>query len=257
MLLFKKIVGPLLFPLPIILLILTVGLSMLWFSRKQKAGKVITTTGLLLLVLFSFRPLPHSSLRALERTYESYSPASYPPEYIRWIVVLSGGYTEDKILSPVNRLGDASLARLVEGIVLLQSYPDARLVLTGSSGLLKTETSPAAAMKEVAVQLGVDPNRIVLEEESQDTKDHAVLVRHVVGHDPFLLVTSASHMRRSVALFNKQDLNPIPVPTNHQIKDQDGVVPGTFYPSAGNLKDATTFFHETYGYLWAKIRGQI
>ena len=257
MLLFKKILGPLVLPVPVITILLGAGIVLLWFSKKQKTGKVLTTVGLVLLMVFSFRPVPHTALRSLERTYDSFTAASYTERDVQWIVVLSGGYTEDLTVSPVNRLGETSLVRLIEGLTLLQQYPEARLVLTGGNVFIKRTISSAAAMKDVAVLLGVDPDRVVLEEESEDTKDHAVLVGRMVGEDPFILVTSASHMRRSVALFRKQGLDPIPAPTGHLVKDQDGIVPGMFFPSSDNLRDATTFFYETYGYLWSKMRGQI
>ena len=44
MFLFKKIVAPFFFPLSICLEILFLGLFLLWFTRRQKTGKIIVST---------------------------------------------------------------------------------------------------------------------------------------------------------------------------------------------------------------------
>jgi hypothetical protein len=45
MLLLKKIVAPLFSPLPFCIEILLLGLIVLWFTRKQKTGKVVVSLG--------------------------------------------------------------------------------------------------------------------------------------------------------------------------------------------------------------------
>jgi uncharacterized SAM-binding protein YcdF (DUF218 family) len=84
-----------------------------------------------------------------------------------------------------------------------------------------------------------------------------MLVRRLVGDDRFVLVTSASHMLRSVALFRKQGMEPIPAPTDHWVKRSDGMSPYRFFPGAENLLKTEMAVHEYLGLAWAKIRGQI
>jgi len=78
-----------------------------------------------------------------------------------------------------------------------------------------------------------------------------------VGNEKFILVTSASHMPRSMALFEKLDMQPIPAPTDYGVRKRQGVSPGMFFPSADNLRKAEKAFHEYLGLAWGKIRGQI
>ena len=54
MFLLKKIIAPLLFPLTACLLLIGVGLVLLWFTRRQKAGKIFATSGFALLVVLSY-----------------------------------------------------------------------------------------------------------------------------------------------------------------------------------------------------------
>ena len=53
---------------------------------------------------------------------------------------------------------------------------------------------------KVAQALGVAQQDMVLESESRDTEESAKAVAPIVQKDPFLLVTSASHMPRSMAM---------------------------------------------------------
>jgi uncharacterized SAM-binding protein YcdF (DUF218 family) len=96
-----------------------------------------------------------------------------------------------------------------------------------------------------------------MESVSKDTKDEARLIEEIVGNDSFVLVTSASHMPRSMAIFEKRGMHPIPAPTEHLAKESQRISPGMFFPSADGLKKAERAFHEYLGLGWAKLRGQI
>ncbi len=48
MFLFKKLLAPFFFPLPLCLAFLGLGLMLLWFTRRQRAGRTLVTLGTLL-----------------------------------------------------------------------------------------------------------------------------------------------------------------------------------------------------------------
>jgi uncharacterized SAM-binding protein YcdF (DUF218 family) len=133
--------------------------------------------------------------------------------------------------------------------------PGSKLILSGGGGF--DPVPNAKIMADVAMAIGVDRRDLILESVSKDTKDEARLIQKIVGGDRFLLVTSASHMPRSVPLFEKLGMKPIPVPTAHQIIERQAMDPGMFFPSTGNLRKAEMAFHEYLGSVWARIRGQI
>jgi len=112
-------------------------------------------------------------------------------------------------------------------------------------------------MALLAAQWGVEPNNIIVEAESMDTKDHPVFVKRIVKEDPFILVTSASHMPRAMALFRGQGMEPIPAPTDYMAEDKEGLTPGAFFPGAVSLKKAERALHEYLGLVWGKLRGQV
>ena len=225
MFLFKKIVAPLFFPLSLCLEIFLVGIFLLWFTRRQKAGKIIVSIGVVFLIAISYGAASEMFLRPLENKYPPLTDVSAISD-IKWVVVLSGGHSPDPKLPVTGQLSDASLVRLVEGIRIHRELPQSKLILSG--GAVFSTITEAKVMADVAIVLGVDAKNLILESESKDTKDQARLIQKIVGDNRFILVTSASHMPRSMALFQKKGMRPIPAPIGHQdyrkTKDNSGNV---------------------------------
>src|SRR5208283_4125778 len=69
MFIMKKIVSRLLFPVPLSLEFLLVGLFLLWFTRRQRAGKAMVTCGALLFLGLSNIFSSSALLRPLEHHY--------------------------------------------------------------------------------------------------------------------------------------------------------------------------------------------
>jgi uncharacterized SAM-binding protein YcdF (DUF218 family) len=95
MFLFKKIVAPLFFPVPLCLEILLLGLFLLWFTKKQKAGKIIVSIGVGLIIIFSYGTVQDILLRSLENKYPSLINIQEVDD-VKWVVVLGGGHTSQR-----------------------------------------------------------------------------------------------------------------------------------------------------------------
>ena len=259
MFLLKKFISPLLLPVPFCSMLLIFGLITLWFTRRQKAGKLLVSTGALLLILFGYGVSTRWLLMPLERQYPpilaANSVTSQETQPIKWIVVLGGGGVYSSQLPSPSQLSSASLTRLIEGIRLHRQIPGSKLIL--SEGNIFDSGPVAEIMGTVAQDLGVGKDDLVLETQSQDTEAQAVLISPLVGTDRFFLVTSASHMPRSMRLFRKQGMNPIAAPTDFESLSSESWVPSTLYPSAGGLRKAELAVHEYLGLAWAKLRGKI
>jgi len=236
-------------PLSLCLEVLFVGIFLLLFTRRQKAGKVMVCLGFVLLALFSYGPIPDIALRSLECRYAPLIDVSQFSD-IRWVVVLGGGHDSDPELPATSQLSESSLSRLVEGIRIHRLLPESRLVLSG--GTVFDPVSEAEVMARAAEAMGVDGDRLVLEKLSRDTGDQARFIHEIVGDEGFILVTSASHMPRSMALFRKSGTRPIPAPTDYRVKKRQGTGPGAFFPSADNLRKMEMTVHEYLGLLIGK-----
>lgn len=254
MYLLKKIIAPFFLPVPLCLEILLLGLFMLWFTRKQRVGKLLVTMGVILLISLSYTFISKPLMKHLENKYDSLIELKNYSD-IKFVVVLGSGHETDPKVPITSQLTNTSLVRLIEGIRILNMLPESKLVLSGgkSFGLV----SNAKVMSGVAIVLGVDVSDVILESISRDTKDEARLVNEIVGKNKFILVTSASHMPRSIALFRKLGMFPIPAPTDFWVKESKGEIsPGMFFPNARGLRMAERVFYEYLGLIWARLRGQ-
>jgi len=243
-------------PVPACLLLAILGLIFLWFTRRQKTGKVLVTISTFVLGIFSYGVVVDILAGPLEQRYPPIADFQAVKD-VKWIVVLGGGSGVDPGLPLSTYLSGVSLSRLSEGVSLHNRLSGSKLIMTGRSGF-EGITPMAEVMGDVAVEWGVKPDDMIIEAEAADTKDHPVFVKEIVGSEPFILVTSASHMPRAMALFRKYGMAPIPAPTDYMVKEREGgLTPGVFFPDADSLEKAERTVHEYLGMVWGKLRSQI
>jgi uncharacterized SAM-binding protein YcdF (DUF218 family) len=255
----KKIISRFLFPIPLCLEVLAIGLLLLCFTRKQKAGKTVVALAGVLLFAFASHTASTLLLSPLEARYPPLflgpgAPVANRPREAKFIVVLAAGFAGDATRPIESQLDEASIARLVEGVRVSKQLRCCKLVLSGGptpDGV----SSIAQAMAQLAEELGVDRRDMVLETHSADTEDEARLVAPIVGEQPFILVTEASHMPRAMALFRKQGTHPIADPVDFRTRKAE-VADGIF-PDAGDLSGSERAVYEYLGLAWAKVRGRI
>ena len=131
------------------------------------------------------------------------------------IVMLGAGTTNLRwagqqlsIVSPTSGLRALEASRLFT----LLNGP----LVIASGGVTERGEADAApetdAFKLALTDLGVPADRIVLESQSKNTHDQAVVMKEVLrerGIAEFVLVTSPLHMRRSMYAFQSQGLHPV------------------------------------------------
>jgi len=254
MFLLKKILTPFFLPVAFCIEILLLGTILLWFTRWQKTGKVIVTIGLIVLTGMSYGPISDALLRPLEYKYPPLLKSDHLTE-VKWVVVLGAGHVSNPQIPLTSQISTSALFRLVEGIRLYREHPGRKLILTG--GVIFDPIPHARVLANIAQAIGVDEQDMVLEDNSMDTKDEARFIRELVREDKFILVTSATHMPRSMALFRNQGMEPIPAPAGHIVKKRQGLTPGMFFPNAGELYQTERAVYEYLGMAWARFRGQI
>lgn len=237
-------------------LILILMLSGVWMIRRQpRIGKGLTLMGILLFYLLSISPVSNALMGPLESCHLPLKTIPLDSKYP--VVVLAGGVKDLSWLGIGSEPSDTSLARLLYGIRLYRLIKDSSLIISGGSGDPgKTDISEADAMKEVAISLGVPSEDIVIERESRNTIESAAAIKKLVEKKRILLVTSAYHMKRSVAMFRKMSVDVIPAPTDF-ISEQRGASLYTFIPTAGTLNASTIAFSEYLSFTWYGLTGQL
>jgi uncharacterized SAM-binding protein YcdF (DUF218 family) len=262
--LFKKVVASWLLPLPLCLGLLFIGLGLLWFTRRQRSGKILVSAGAGLLLVLSYSAVPDMALRPLELKYPPVADldaGSREPQDGRflgagsYIVVLGGGISRDTTLPDTSQIGCESLSRLLEGVRLYRAEPGRKLILSG--GLVFSPISESQVMTRVALIMGVNPRDILQESVSRDTEEQARLLKPLVGRERFFLVTSAAHMPRAMALFRRQGLEPVAAPVGLPAQQTAQWSPEDFFPSSHSLHRTEIALHEYLGLAWARLRGVI
>lgn len=178
------------------------------------------------------------------------------------IIVLSGGVSGAGSLRPTDQLTGHSVQRTLCGADLFAQGFAQRLVLSGGDSVIFGEgPREAIAMKKLAVRLGVPEDSVLLEEQSRSTYENAVGVKRVLGESSILLVTSASHMPRAVALFRKQGFNVTPAPCNYDVREWpqfwQNWDPFALVPDLLSFSATTRAITEVVGMIAYRITGKL
>jgi uncharacterized SAM-binding protein YcdF (DUF218 family) len=214
----KKTISLALYPLGASLLMWALG-TLVWLRRpRSRAGVLLMWVGGLWLLAMSLPVTGFYLLHSLEARAGGYAdPGKLASDGVKYIVVLGGDLRPGK-LTAADRIANTSLVRLMEAIRLWKSLPDGKLVLSGGRYSPKIMTT-GDGMAELAREMGVPHDAILVERESLDTDDEAQLLKPLLGVHPFALVTTACHMPRSLMLFRGKGLNPIPAPADFETKE--------------------------------------
>ena len=149
--------------------------------------------------------------------------------------------------------------RILAGIFVVRRGIADKLLITGGSGsLLDQSKSEAVLLKEFAIESGLSPSQIIIDPTSRNTHENAVNTAGLVregGYEKILLITSAFHVWRAEAAFNKQGLFPEVYPVDFRTSDTISIF--DFLPSAGALSRVTWMIHELVGVIVYRLQGYI
>ena len=223
-------------PVNLAIFLLVAGLVAGIFGRRWlRAGSLLAAV---ILVASVWTSLGAMLIGPLEERY----PRPPAPSGVTGVVVLGGGMEGAINLArggyELSTAGD----RFVEAAVLARRYPEAKIVVSGGSGdLIQEGEGDAATAQRLLTALGVAPERLILENGSRNTYENAVFTRKMVAPKPgetWLLVTSAFHMPRATALFDKAGFETLPWPVDYRTSGKEGV--GLFTDNPIDALETTT-----------------
>lgn len=242
---FKQLVGMLATPLLLALLLAIVGLA-LRTLRWQRTSRSLLAVAVAIAWLGSLPVIGDALLSPLERRYPplAIDRLNGPTTHV---VVLGSSYTPVDNRPITAALDDEGLARAVEGIVLFRRLQATRLVLSGGA---PAGSSPSArGYAALARSLGIDEQSLIVLDQSLDTGDEARAIHALLGANPFVLVTSAYHMPRSVELMERAGAHPIPAPTAQRVATRPAQPVRRWLPSSRGLRRTELAMHEYLGLL--------
>ncbi|RUU72969.1 YdcF family protein, partial [Mesorhizobium sp. M7A.T.Ca.TU.009.01.3.1] len=163
------------------------------------------------------------------------------PAKVDGIVVLGGGFEGAINLARGGYELNSSGDRMVETAVLARRFPTAKVVVSGGTGALFLDgEGDAATAPRLLTALGVAADRLILENKSRNTYENAVFTKELVTPKPgetWLLVTSAFHMPRAKALFDKAGFATVPWPVDYRTSGKEGI--GLFRDNPADSLQAT------------------
>ncbi len=198
------------------LLLIALGLALLW-RRPRPAGRWLILAGLGFYLALLLLPLNQWVQMPLEDRFPR--PAA-EPAHIDGIIVLGGAVDQDLTEARGIPALNGAAERMTEPVALLRRHPEAKLIFTGGQGaLIHGGLTEADVARQLWLSLGVPADRMLFETEARNTHENAVLTYRLLDPKPgqtWLLVTSASHMPRSVGVFRKAGWQVVPWPVNYR-----------------------------------------
>ena len=238
-----------------VVVLLLVGLLCMPIQRTW--GTALSWAALTVLLVQGWEPLPDGVIRQLEAQYPGPAAKASLQPYAG-VVVLGGALEPAYVWHGHGQaaLNDAA-ERMTVPITLLQQYPHLRLLFTGGEGELFAEGFTEAERAKIFFDsMGVAPQRVVYESASHTTYENAVFSARVAGVDPaqpWLLLTSASHMPRAMATFRKAGWNVTAYPVDFRTGTD---TPWTQYSLADGAKRWHLALHELVGLLTYRLAGR-
>ncbi len=225
-----------------------VALLLLTFLASwRRAALRMLWSGLAVLGLLGFEALPQALLRPLENHYPVPTPESVSRH--AGVIVLGGATQHPGIFQTRGQvpLGEAA-ERMSTPVGLMRQHDKLQLIFSGGEGrLLATGVTEAELAKAFYEEQGVDMRRVVLEGGSRTTRENARQVAALLGdrcQQPWLLVTSAWHMPRSVPEFVAVGCQVTPYPVDFRTGD---ATPWTEYSLARSVMLWQVALHEWLG----------
>jgi uncharacterized SAM-binding protein YcdF (DUF218 family) len=203
---------------PLHWVVVLLALSALLGGQRRVLGRRLAAAALLLLLALGWQPLPDLLIRRLESAYPEFSPDADMSAFAGVLVLggaMESGYLAQDHTQPL--LGTGA-ERMTAAVALAQRNPGLRIVFTGGEGeLLGTGPSEAERAQGFFKAMGLPPERLILEADSRNTFENAVLTARLPGMEiskRWLLLTSAWHMPRAMGSFRKAGWNVTAYPVD-------------------------------------------
>jgi uncharacterized SAM-binding protein YcdF (DUF218 family) len=254
----SKLLPLFVYPLGIACLLLIVAITTFW--KRPRVAAICLGTALAVILLFSNDLMAQSLLRSLESKY----PSLNNPPNAGAIVILGGCTRAPSAVRPWPEISESG-DRVIYGARLYRDGAAPKVILSGGSIPWSGRAQAEALDMATLIQLmGVPPQALLLEKASLNTYENAINTRLLLKsekiREPILLVTSASHMPRAMAIFQKLGMNAIAAPTDflappdNQSKTFINLLLGLL-PDTTSLDQSTLVLKEYVGTTIYQARG--
>jgi len=163
--------------------------------------------------------------------------------------IVLGGFTSEDANG--NGFFNASADRFIQGVKLLITGKVSHILISSGNGtLLHDNFTEAGWVKTQLREFKIPDSCILIEDRSRNTIENAAFSKVILQNShlqpPYILVTSAFHMRRSLGIFKKTKIDVIPYPCNY-LAGKAKLSPDQFIPDAETLFKWNYYIKEVIG----------
>lgn len=248
----SKTLGVLVQPLPLIL-ILSCIVSL--FIGKKLIEKIILIAPIFLLWLLSSFQISNFLINYLENEYP---PIEIKDLGFHKVTVVLGG-SINNLTKYTNQIElNSSAERLFSALNLYNNKKTEIILFTGGSGaLFYNSLTESDLAKKFFFELGVNPNNLVFENESRNTKENAKFTKEILDKNKLnqkvILITSAFHMGRSVEIFKKYGIEVTPFPCDFRAIHPNVPIYHKWVPNTSALENSSIAIKEYIGRIIYKL----
>ena len=200
----SKTVGELAFPSHFITVLAAAG-AILLCTRFARLGRRLRYRSLALVLLLGLLPTGRAMVLVLEQRFPRWTGPDQPQP--TGIILLGGAVEPGRSAARGMVSLNGNAERVTEMAALARRFPQARIVFSGGSAAVISNSPPESAfMLDLFEGMGIPRSRVTLEERSRNTRENATFTKALIEPKPgerWLLVTSAIHMPRAVGVFRQ------------------------------------------------------
>ena len=253
--LLSKVLAFLLKPLNGCIALLLIGL----FTKNARRKRYSLRLSIVFLVFFTNPWMVRQCAAWWEIGRLSPSDIKQPFE----IGIVLGGYTNFDVASPNGtRTFNRAVNRLNTALGLLETGKVRRLLLTGGSGKMMGQEDPEAAETQRFLrELGIPDSLILVENQSRNTRENAIFTKAALDTltpgASCLLISSAWHLRRATACFQKAGVSCTPFGTDYYAERNNGNPFRWLEPDWESLMKWNALLKEWVGWWAYRIKGYV
>jgi uncharacterized SAM-binding protein YcdF (DUF218 family) len=256
----SKLLPLFIYPLGLSCLLMLLALWLCY--RRSRKAYIPILLALTIVAIAGNIQVGNRLIASLERQY---LPLIEPPQADA-IVILGGGTRNNespRIMPDLSDRGD----RLIYGAKLYQDGVAPKIILTG--GRIQWyggDSSEAESMATILELFDIPRDDMILESRSLNTHENAIFTKEILQQEQLkrvLLVTSAAHMPRSLAIFRRAKIDAIPAPADFMVSDRNLIESSyskqsrilSLIPTAESLDFTTQALKEYIGMFIYRLRG--
>jgi uncharacterized SAM-binding protein YcdF (DUF218 family) len=224
-----------------------------YFFRKKFIKKLCYIAAICIFIVFS-----NASLFSWYVKQWQPSPVSIAAGNVYSCGIVLGGFASTD--ADENGYFNTASDRFIQTLKLYKLGNIRHILISGGNGkLIKKNFREGAFAKREFITMGVPDSAIYAEDKSNNTFDNALYARHILDSaqlkPPYLLITSAHHIRRASLLFKNVGLPVIPFPRSY-IAGRGGLSSSSFLPRFFTVTGWEIYLKETVGYYWYRSKNK-